>query len=583
MNFWFTRTILLLTATASALATAISLAWAAPAPASDSQLRPPAGGQVRALIIGIDAYQFEPKLKGAVADARDIESTLRRNGVADVTALIDAASDRATVMRSVGELLARSQAGDLVILSIAGHGVQEPEHFKGSQPDGMDNVFILAGFNPNSAAGAQQRILGSEFNHLIKQFEQKGAQVLFVADACHGGGLSREIDPRAAGMSYRQVPSYTLAQDDLKPISTAKDAFQSEEGFERTAVLAAVDRAAKAPEVRIPGEPGLRGALSYAVARALEGAADENGDGKITRDELFRYVRQVTYQLSDQRQHIVASQPAAQDAGSEVLYGRTRAVVLLDPTERSEPRPQSPPPSPPPSPPTAAGPAPSPSKPVASSPRPAAPAQSDPIRLAVLQNQRELLKDLEPRESRFEVVAPNDNPDLVWDPITLDVLAGADVIAHQIKLSDLPGAIDRLAAVNGFKRLAAKAPQTLRVLPDDKVHPRDSRIEVQISGVAQRSLLLFNITGDGTVQALYPIGSDQPILATADYKFSVVVGEPFGADQVVAITSSQRLSDLEQAVKKMNQRRTAMEVYKLVERYAPADARIGATSLYSSP
>ena len=171
----------------------------------------------------------------------------------------------------------------------------------------------------------------------------------------------------------------------------------------------------------------------------------------------------------------------------------------------------------------------------------------------------------------------------MWDPITLDVLAGADVIAHQIKLSDLPGAIDRLAAVNGFKRLAAKAPQTLRVLPDDKVHPRDSRIEVQISGVAQRSLLLFNITGDGTVQALYPIGSDQPILATADYKFSVVVGEPFGADQVVAITSSQRLSDLEQAVKKMNQRRTAMEVYKLVERYAPADARIGATSLYSSP
>jgi hypothetical protein len=578
MNFWFTRTILPLTATASALVTAISLAWAAPA--SDNQLRLPAGGQVRALIIGIDAYQFEPKLKGAVADARDIESTLRRNGVADVTALIDAASDRATVMRSVGELLARSQAGDLVILSIAGHGVQEPEHFKGSQPDGMDNVFILAGFNPNSAAGAQQRILGSEFNHLIKQFEQKGAQVLFVADACHGGGLSREIDPRAAGMSYRQVPSYSLAQDDLKPISTAKDAFQSEESFERTAVLAAVDRAAKAPEVRIPGEPGLRGALSYAVARALEGAADENGDGKITRDELFRYVRQVTYQLSDQRQHIVASQPAAQDAGSEVLYGRTRAVVLLDPTEKSDPRPQSPPPSPPP----AAGPPPSASKPVASSPpRPATPAQTDPIRLAVLQNQRELLKDLEPREARFEVVAANDNPDLVWDPITLDVLAGADVIAHQIKLSDLPGAIDRLAAVNGFKRLAAKAPQTLRVLPDDKVHPRDSRIEVQISGVAQRSLLLFNITGDGTVQALYPIGSDQPILATADYKFSVVVGEPFGADQVVAITSSQRLSDLEQAVKKMNQRRTAMEVYKLVERYAPADARIGATSLYSSP
>ena len=167
--------------------------------------------------------------------------------------------------------------------------------------------------------------------------------------------------------------------------------------------------------------------------------------------------------------------------------------------------------------------------------------------------------------------------------VTLDVLAGADVIAHRIELSDLPGAIDRLAAVNGFKRLAAKAPQTLRVLPDDKVHPRDSRIEVQISGVAQRSLLLFNITGDGTVSGPLPdrIGPADP--CHSRLQVSVVVGEPFGADQVVAITSSQRLSDLEQAVKKMNQRRTAMEVYKLVERYAPADARIGATSLYSSP
>jgi len=598
MNYWFTSTRPPLAAISGAFALAISgisiSALTIPAltisPAAaqngqlqdgqsrDGRLRPAAGGQVRALVIGIDAYQFEPPLKGAVADARDIESTLRRSGVADVTALFDAASDRAAVMRAVGELLARSQAGDLVILSIAGHGVQEPERFKGSQPDGMDNVFILAGFNPQTAAGAQQRILGSEFNHLIKQFELKGAQVLFVADACHGGGLSREIDPRAAGMSYRQVPSYTLAQDDLKPISTATDAYQGEAGFERTAVLAAVDRTAKAPEVRIPGEPGLRGALSYAVARALEGAADENGDGQVTRDELFRYVRQVTYQLSDQRQHIVATQPPAQDAGSEALYGRSRAVVLLDPMEKSEPRPLPAPPPP------AASPAPSPSRPVASSPpRPAAPAQSDPVRLAVLQNQRELLRDLEPREARFDVVAVNDNPDLIWDPITLDVLAGADVIAHQIKISDLPSVIDRLAAVNGFKRLAAKAPQTLRVLPDDKIHPRDSRIEVQISGVAQRSLLLFNITGDGTVQALYPIGSDPPIIATTDYKFPVVVGEPFGADQVVAITSSQRLSDLEQAVKKMNQRRTAMEVYKLVERYAPADARIGATSFYSSP
>jgi hypothetical protein len=259
---------------------------------------------------------------------------------------------------------------------------------------------------------------------------------------------------------------------------------------------------------------------------------------------------------------------------SEILYGRTRGVVLLDPSPKSAPPPQ------PPSPSSAATPA--PSKPVVSpQERPAPPL--DTVRIAVLGNQKELLKGLEPKEAHFQPVAVAENPDLIWDPVTLDVLAGGDVVAHQISRKDLPSAIDRLAAVNGFKRLAAKAPQTVRVLPDDKVHSRDSRIEVQVSGVAQRSLLLFNITGDGTVQALYPIGSDPAILTSPDYKFSVVVGEPFGADQVVAVTSSQRLSDLEQVLKMMNQQRAAIEVYKLVERYAPPDSRIGATSLYTTP
>ena len=539
-------------------------------------------GQARALVIGIDAYRFGPPLKGAVADARDMEAALRAGGVTDVTALFDAAADRTSVIGAIGELLSRSQTGDLAILSIAGRGSQEAEHFKGSQADSKDDVFILAGFDPNTAEGAQQRILGSEFNHLIKQFALKGAQVLFVVDAAYGGSLARNVDPRAAEMSYRQAPSYTIAHDTLKPISNASDASLNGAELEKITILAASDRTAAAPEVPIPGA-GFRGALSYAVARALEGAADENHDGHITRDELFRYVSQVTYQLSDQRQH-VAAQTTTQNSGTGVLYGRTRGVVLLDPQPRSDPRPQSSSPVPakpaPATLPTSATLTPSLPRPVVS---PKNGTALDAVRIAVLGNQGELLKDLQPKYAHFQPVAIADNPDLVWDPATLDVLAGGDVVAHQIKRKDLPNVIDWLAAVNGFKRLAAKAPQTVRVLPGDKVHARGSRIEVQVSGVAQRSLLLFNMTGDGTVQVLYPVGSDPRVLATPDYKFSVIVGEPFGADQVVAITSSQPLNDLEQVLKAINQQFAAVEVYRSVERYAPADARIGAASLYTAP
>lgn len=263
------------------------------------------GGQVRALVIGIDDYQHVRKLKGATADARDIESTLQAMGVQDVTALINDQADRSTVLREISALVERTKTNDLIFLSIAGHGTQEPERIKGSEPDGMEDVFLLPAFEP-TASGSQQRILGSEFNHFIKQFELRGAKVIFIADTCHGGGMAREIDPRAGEMSFRQIPAYTLLADTLQPVSDPSDP-RSELDLDHTAFLAAVDRSTKAPEVRIPGIEGLRGALSYAFSRALEGSADANHDGKVTLKELFANVRQVVYQLSDQRQNVVTS------------------------------------------------------------------------------------------------------------------------------------------------------------------------------------------------------------------------------------------------------------------------------------
>lgn len=561
----------------ASLIAALLLAGTCQAWTQANRAQPPLTGEVRALVIGIDHYRTMPELKGAASDALDLEATLKRNGVKDITSLLDAKADRAGVTGKLEELLSRSRSGDLVILTIAGHGSQEPERVKGSQPDGLENVFLLSGFDPTSGEGSKQRILGAEFNHFIKEFEARGVRVLFVADSCHGGGLARQIDPRAAQMTYREAPRYSLTSDELKPVSSANDAYLSEMSFKKTTFLAAVDRNSKAPEVRVPGVDGYRGALSYAVARALDGAADQNNDGQVTQAELFAYVHQIAYQLSDQRQNVVTVGRPPDGSDSDVMFSRTRAVIMLDAPANARPSPQQPA--------TALTPGPSVSSPPAATPAAAARPEKplDTVRIAVLSNQRELLKGLERREVKFDIVGSNENPDLVWDASTFDVLARGDVIARSVDLRDLPSVIDRFAAVSGFKRLSAAAPQTVRVTPDDKVHRREARLEVQVSDVAQRALLMFNIAGDGTIQALYPFGSDLPVIATADYKFPVVVGEPFGADQVVAITSSQRMVDLEQALKKMNQRRAAVEFYRIVERHAPSDARVGFTTLYSAP
>ena len=527
------------------------------ATAQDTTLLSEDGRTVHGLLIGIDAYQKVRPLKGAAADARDIDGAMRKKGVTDIVTLIDADATRERVLSEVDALTKRINPGDLVVLTIAGHGTQEPERVKGSQPDGMDNIFLLAGFDVNGA-GTRQRIIGSEFNHFIKQFEAKGARVLFVADTCHGGGMTREVDPRAEEMSFRQVARYVLTIDELKPVASTNDSYLTELDFQETAFLAAVDRKTKAPEVKIPGTPGYRGALSYAVARSFEGAADSNHDGETTLEELFTQVRGVVYQLSDQRQNPVTVASPNRNIEQELAF-----TLAARPTKSGgititpvDPDPQ-------------------PSKTIANA--------TNVIRLASLGGPNVALSKLEQREAPFQVVKAADGADLVWDPSSRDVISQGDVIAYQVDASDLPSVVDRSAAVQGIKQLAAKAPQTIKVSPDDKLHHNDKKVTVDIMGVGGRALILFNLASDGTVQLLYPVKSDAPVVTTANYRLPVVVRAPFGADQIVAITSEQRMLALEKAVQGLDMRRTAMQMMRMVERYAPKDARIGTIGIFTAP
>jgi hypothetical protein len=546
--------------------------------ASPLQLSNPDGGQVRALVIGIDDYQRVRKLKGATADARDIDSSLRTMGVRDVTSLINAQADRSSVLREISALVERTKANDIVFLSIAGHGAQEPERIKGSQPDGMEDVFLLPGFEA-TPAGSQQRILGSEFNHFIKQFELRGAKVIFVADTCHGGGMVRDIDPRAEEMSFRQIPNYTLLVDELKPVSGEGDP-RSELDLDRTTFLAAVDRSTKAPEVRVPGIDGLRGALSYAVARAIEGNADADHDGKVTLKELFDNIRQVVYQLSDQRQNVVTMTSPNRSPDTDVAFGLTRGVMLIQGPIEGAPAPQ-----PAASPPAYAGPAAGGGAPVLlPAPKPQMVERvAAPIRLAALDGKTSYFPALKSRDSTFQAVQPTDNPDLIWDPASHDVIAWGDVIAYGVDLPDLPTVIDRTAAIRALKGMATQSPQVMRVSPDDRLQHNDQKIDIDLSDVGGRAVVLFNVSGDGTIQMLYPIGADASLAQSANLRLPLRVSQPFGAEQVVAVTSQQRMVDLEKVLQQLNHRRASGQVIKSLERYMPADARVGSVGFFTVP
>ena len=147
----------------------------------------------------------------------------------------------------------------------------------------------------------------------------------------------------------------------------------------------------------------------------------------------------------------------------------------------------------------------------------------------------------------------------------------------------MPSAIDRVAAARALKQAGAKAPQAIRVIPGDALHRADSKVAVEIGNLSGRALVLFNIAGDGTVQLLYPLAADPKIVRDGLYRLPVRVRGPFGADMVVAVTSERPMPMLEQALKPLDQRRNALQALKAVERYRPADGRVGATSIFTAP
>ena len=104
-----------------------------------------------------------------------------------------------------------------------------------------------------------------------------------------------------------------------------------------------------------------------------------------------------------------------------------------------------------------------------------------------------------------------------------------------------------------------------------------------MSEVKGRAVVLFNVSGDGTVQLLYPKGSDAPSAVSPSMRISLRVGEPFGAEQIIAVTSQQRMVDLEDILLQFNRRRASGQVVKSLAQYAPADARIGSVGFFTGP
>ena len=497
---------------------------------------------MRALVVGIDRYEELPDLSGAVNDARDIARALTGTGVSDLTLLENGAATRARVTAEWRALAMRAAPGDTLVLTFAGHGGQEPARAPATERDGLDEVLLFGGFR-SSGPGTRERLFDDELNRWFREAGARGLKVVFVADSCHAGTLTRSIDPRAPRTGVRTA-GYTIG-DDLLDLGPPEESVPSDdEALPHVSFLAAGQEHEQVPEVALPGADGtaeMRGALSYMFARALEGRADADGDGVLRRSELWRFVRENVRMASEARQTPNLLPAAGGD--DPVLLTRTAAPAGAD--------------------------------------------ELRPLRLAILNGGGETTAAARKRLAGVQIVSAEDASDLLWDAAARQaVTALGDVAAHGVGLDTLPAVAEKWQAVRRIRAVSARASLELRVLPHDGLHREGAEIEVEAGGLQSPYLTLIGFSGDGTVHYLYPLPSDPArVKGGAPFRLRLAVTPPFGADHVVALSAAAPPDALNADLMRLDGRKAARQAAALLVEAAAAMPgwRSGVQGLFTAP
>ena len=560
---------------------------------------PCAGAQeVRGLVIGINEYVELRPLGGAVNDARDLARALSGAGVQDIVLLEDAAATRARIEAEWQALVERSAPGDTLVLTYAGHGGQEQARFPESEEDGKDETLLLGGFR-DTGEGTRERIVDDELNQWFVEAGARDLEVIFVADSCHSGSVTRSADPRAPAGVSRQA-RYTIGDDMLQLDVDPGIATLRRKDLPHVSFLAAGQENQEITEIPLRNErgvPELRGALSYFFARALEGDADWDADGVLRRDELWRFVRENVRMRSDTHQ-IPNLEPESDD---EVLLrlapaprtspsggaasGTSGSLLVAGESGGGSTGGES-----------AGSPAAATATlaPHADALAGAAGGSGDAgvfsdvpaLRLSVINADPAALAGVRDSVQGIRLVSATDAPDLLWDAAALEVVSGlGDVAAYGVDLATLQSVVDKWRAVQVIEDLSSRTSLALRLIPDAGVHRAGSIYGVEVGGLRHPRLILFMLSAKGRVHYLSEPGDASRIAPDRPFPVKLRVTEPFGVDHLVAVSAASPLGRLDVALERLEGRRAARRVAELlVSASAGAeDWWSGVQGLYSIP
>jgi hypothetical protein len=490
-----------------------------------------ADGDIYALVVGADAYVALPPLHGAGNDARILSDALHRAGAREVVTLVDGSATRAGIFAAFEALASKASAGDWIVFSYAGHGGQEPQSLSGDERDGFDEVMLLPGYTDQAPQNGE-RIRDNDIYALFSTV-RPDVTVLFVADSCHSGTMTRSVDPRARNVQKR-YSDYGPVNDTLARPQAATTGKDGRELDNVVFVAASLDGQAT-PELTIEGR--RHGALSFHVAKAIGGAADGDHNRQTTLAEFGRYVLTATRLTSESRQT------------PDVRFSSSRAGDALPFNATGSPS--------------------APSAPV----------------LSVDPGGAALPPDVPS--------APTATADFVWDDATDSLVSNAsgDLVATLADPQAMSSAVEKWRVLPQLKALAAQNPLAVDIAPRGAgVRYRDGEtVEIVVAPNPEFGdgyLTVINLSADGTLQWLFPSVTRSEEAASLSLResrtFTVRVVPPFGADHVVAIATKDSPELLRQQLASIVGRRAPGAAANAIETAVAGTAHaVGLVGLYT--
>lgn len=155
---------------------------------------------------------WDGRLKACEADARDVAEIAKSLGYQQTELLLTKDATSANVIRKVLDHAKTLRAGDILLLSYAGHGGQMPDT-SNDEDDKRDETWCLY----------DRELIDDEIYRILGRF-RPGVRIVMLSDSCHSGTVARaRVD--AGGPSAEEVARRTAREavldgtdpDDVRP------------------------------------------------------------------------------------------------------------------------------------------------------------------------------------------------------------------------------------------------------------------------------------------------------------------------------------------------------------------------------